>query len=190
MPEQKISVAEAAEQLSQPFTHTAEMPPTLVETDLATGVETKGGLYRWLSLFLALGWVATAIAWWQLGGRQKSAQNATADSETAPTEKSKKQCLFDLKQACDKNNAHAARLALMAWGATRWTATPPRGLTDIAMRLNGKAAELVKVLERALYGKDENSWEGMALYEAIQVYKPKQPVDEETSDSLAPLYLS
>ena len=204
VPELQIEVLPAVDTVSEPKISTPvpkkatattgaqniEMPPTLVETDPATGVETKGGLYRWLSLFLALGWVATAIAWWQLGGRQKPAQNATADSETAPTKKSKKQCLSDLKQACDNNNAQAARLALMAWCATQWTATPPRGLTDITMRLKGKAAQQIKILERALYGKDENSWEGMALYEAIQDYKPKQPVDEETSDSLAPLYLS
>lgn len=166
------------------------MPPVSKPAGTPASPKNEGEIYRGLSLFLALGWMVTAIAWWRLGGRPKPAQSVTINNGTVPLGKSRKQCLSDLKRACDANSAEAARPALLAWGATQWRTTPPRGLIDIAMHLNGKAARQVEILERTLYGKGGNKWEGAALWETIQHYKPEQRAGNSADDSLAQLYLS
>ena len=197
VPEQRIQVLPAAGSAPEPppepspakrETKSLERPPTPAGTGMPGRAEAGEGFFRWLSLFLALGWVATALAWWRLGGRRKPGR--TTAGNTAPAEKGRKQCLAELKRACIANDAEAARSALAAWGATQWPAAPPRGLTDMAARLDGEAARQASILEQALYGRDGGGWEGAALWEAIRHVQPPRTPRESTGDALAPLYPS
>ncbi len=54
--------------------------------------------------------------------------------------------------------------------------------------IEGKAAQEIEALERTLYAKDNNSWEGEALWEVIRNIKPHRPIDEAADETLSKLY--
>jgi len=196
LPEMQIQVLPAEGTASEPLITTPAIatpsnevePQQVPEIARSPGMlKQESNLYRWLSLFLALGWLGTVITWWWL--QKKQAPTAqTTDKAPNRTSKSRKQCLTILKQACQNNSPQAARTALLAWGATQWINSPPHGLTDIAMRLDSKIAEHIKLLERTLYAKNHSDWKGTDLWEAIQNIKAQQETEAGADEVLAKLY--
>lgn len=76
-----------------------------------------------------------------------------------------------LRAACRKNDARAARAALIGWGRARWT-DPPLGLGAMAGRLgNPEVGQAFHDLDTALYGRNaggQASWEGARFFARIR----------------------
>jgi hypothetical protein len=74
--------------------------------------------------------------------------------------------LSRLEAACRRNDARASALALLALGRARWATTPPTNLRDLAERLQQGRNE-IDALDRILYGNEQESWDGAALWAVI-----------------------
>ena len=71
-----------------------------------------------------------------------------------------------LEAACRRDDARASALALLALGRARWATTPPTNLRDLAARLQRGRNE-IEALDRILYGNQQESWDGAALWAVI-----------------------
>jgi hypothetical protein len=137
--------------------------------------------WAWLSIGLALGWLATTLLWlWN--HRRRAPVRAAAP----PSEKS---LVKALGKACAANDAHAAKDALLAWAGRQWPGSQLRSLGDLAARIDGDLQVKTHRLSQCLYGESTSEWDGAPLWQAFnarqrrQIKKPGKPQPE-----LEPLY--
>jgi hypothetical protein len=125
--------------------------------------------WPWISLALALLWVATLIAWWR---ERRRASSAPKEKPVAPSPVIKtarpSAALKTFHEACRNNQALAARQNLLAWARTTWPEHPPTGLNALAERLSDtQLTPLLQELDRACYTLSD--WHGAALAQALKV---------------------
>ena len=74
-----------------------------------------------------------------------------------------------LKEACQSGSAEQAKQALLDWARAHWPEKPPLTASEIAARTGSPAlmAE-ADVLNHALYGENEEKWNGMAFWLAFK----------------------
>jgi hypothetical protein len=150
----------------------------------STAAAARGGALRdpwlWISVALAQLWLGTVLAW---------VLSRRPPREIAPLSAPKARAQF--QAACRRNDAHAARTALLAWAATAWPESPPRGLAALAKRVgDDKASALLLQLGRSLYRGA--AWNGAPLADAINELPPRRDgaggSGNADGDGLAPLY--
>lgn len=144
------------------------------------------GWWPWVSLFLAIGWLATLIIWW-LQARKKY---STAQMETRH-QGSLSKVESQLKNCCMANNAPEAKSKLLAWAKLRWPQNPPASLTALARICPPALAGALDGLDRALYAKAGENWQGDNLWQLFNQYKPTPvAVQVVKGGALQPLYVS
>jgi hypothetical protein len=73
-----------------------------------------------------------------------------------------------VKTACRRNDARAARTALLDWARQSAPAAPPRSLGELEQCLVGEGARAaVRTLDRCLYGPPGDAWAGRQLLLAM-----------------------
>jgi hypothetical protein len=153
--------------------------------------------WQWISIGLALVWLATLGAWlWSR--RSRAAPQATQDGgnprlagapgrpplQRAAADVSKERAAF--RTACEANDAHAARAHLLSWSAALG-GTTPAGINAIAAKISDAAiVELLRDLDRACYAG--GGWKGHALAAALTELPAPSPNTPRQRDGLAPLY--
>jgi hypothetical protein len=130
-------------------------------------------------------WLATLVAWWL--SRRKAPAAAPANPAAAPVmPPAATQARGDFRAACQRNDAPAARRALLAWTLAAWP-DAPQGLGALGRRLGDEriAARLAE-LDRACYAGA--SWDGAALLAVLQDLPT--PARSACADKgrIAPLY--
>jgi hypothetical protein len=152
--------------------------------------------WRWIALGLGVLWLATLAAWFvsrrfgwkQLGRKEETPSSASADALAGGADARQARAAFEA--ACGKNDALAARRALLAWARARSPHAPPAGLNALAKQVDDPAlAVLIRGLDRACYAGQ--SWQdGATLAHALRELPPsKRAVTPSQSESpLAPLY--
>ncbi|MGX5914527.1 BatD family protein [Aliidiomarina sp. Khilg15.8] len=157
--------------------------PTII---LPTG---QTSLWSWLTTLFALLWLLTLILCGWLWFKPRQPQAKVKSSQVpAPSRKP----LQQLKLACRKNDAPAAREALLAWANSRLPGAPAyHDLDSLSAALeNDTLTEQTAHLQRALYAGRQETWEhGDALWQAIQQLhvKDRQPASDSGLPSLYPL---
>ena len=143
--------------------------------------------WEWLSAGLALLWVATLGGW--LWSRRRARAHkphsppAPSARQPTPPDPSKAQAAF--RAACASDDAAAARRHLLAWAQAVW-GSPPAGLNALAAALGKSgAADLVRELDRACYGR--GGWRGPPLAAALTELPPRNHKPRRDR-GLAPLY--
>lgn len=135
---------------------------------------------------LAVILLAGALGWWLL--RRRTLPDATphALAAAAPRERASRRAL---ERACRAGDSHSAARALLDMARAEWPARPPRGLGELAERLEAGAAE-VRALDRSLYGGAASAWDGTALWRALgNGLRPQRTsATGGAHDDLAPLY--
>ena len=127
--------------------------------------------WRWVSLALALAWLATLSGWY--GSRRRAAARLRSsgqprdpwqESTRAATGAGRARAQF--LKACRADDPRAARRNLLGWVEAEWPQPAPSGLNGLA-RLSGNAelAGLLRELDRACYAG--GSWQGEALAKAL-----------------------
>jgi hypothetical protein len=150
-------------------------------------------VWRYVSAFLALGWLATLLLWWRAArawSPKRDVGRAEVSSVTEPENKpSARKLLRQLESACAAGDTDAARRALLEWGGARFSAAPPRSLGALASELPEPAAHEVLDLEAHIYGAATGRWDGRALAGAITALEslPKS-TDSAKHEPLLPLY--
>lgn len=164
-------------------------PPPLVLAPAAPSATAAPAdpVWKWISLALALLWIATLATWamWARAQRRKTpapekpAQSPTFDSTARSAQR-------DFQQACSAGDAVAARRALLAWARRVYADQAPAGLNALARRLDdAQLAPLLNQLDRACYSG--GAWNGDALRQAL-TQLPDQPGQGAAGPRLAPLY--
>lgn len=194
--QQHVSMQPSDPAKTKPHATTVEKPETTTndnnfyldesKTDemIAPPVNFSG--WFWASLFFALLWLMTLGLWWQRRHistqykTQKSLQNFYHENDPKARER------FLL--ACRANDPHQARHYLLKWATTNWPQTPPKGLEDLALRLNSPVtSEALVALDRALYQKQQKTWKGQELAKLLSKF-PNQDQEPNGKTALPKLY--
>jgi hypothetical protein len=147
-------------------------------------------VWRYVSAFLALGWLATALLWWRAASARRAARRqAIPSTKQAEHQPNERKVLRQLESACAASDADAARRALLDWGEARFASAPPRSLGALASELPEPAAHEVLDLEAHIYGSATGRWDGRGLAGAIAALEGMtKPRDSAKHEPLLPLY--
>ena len=151
---------------------------------IQTGVQGLG-IWPWLTGFLAIGWLATGVLLW----RHRRGPRSISTHGRQDLARSRRSVERNLKQACERGDAQAAKAALLEWGNLQWPDSMPKTIGDIEARSSEPFREELCRLNHALYGYEAIVWKGEALWHvfeqsAAQETKTLKPTD----DGLEPLW--
>ena len=95
-----------------------------------------------------------------------------------------------VKRAAKADDLHALRRALLDWGAALWPDVPPRGLTDLAERLDDDVARArLQELDAILFkGESDSPFDTAALLQALNQSRAGQRSGRTDTGGLKPLY--
>lgn len=153
-------------------------------TDIHTAPTQTSSLGLWLSAFFAIGWLLTGVAWW-FSSRKRS---MTSTNKIEPKNIRIKDALRNLQSACNNNDAHACRIHLLTWGKTLFGEKVVT-LDDVAKYANNSALQIEIIqLNTSLYSTKTLSWNGQALWQAVQQVNAASTPQSNTDNSLEPMY--
>ena len=177
IPARRIEVAAATQPMPAP-----PASPMAAAAPVATAQNTPPsptGAWPWISLVLALGWVATALLWWR---HPRTTQPRQRHRPVTPD-------LRAVKRACRQQDANACKTALLDWAQGQWPQRPPTSLGALAARVDGDFATAIGELNQLLYGAAKGDWDASALLRATTQWRRTQAsAADRNSDSIAPLY--
>ena len=145
-----------------------------------------GLLWQAVSAGLLVAWLATLGLWWQ--SRRPSRPSQRNVDPSAPRRSANRRLLRQLRAACEANDAHRAHALLLEWGELRLGGEPPSSLGAMVQRMPEDLAAAVAELERALYGPDEEAWDGRSLAAALAGVDSVGRAPTERGELLLPLY--
>ncbi|MGR8940717.1 MAG: BatD family protein [Gammaproteobacteria bacterium] len=132
-----------------------------------------------VSAALALGWLATLIFFLR---RSPARASEITDQKT---DRDAGEFRKQLKKACADNHAPAAKAALLAWGRQKFDA---RSLGDVAAFCDARLRDEILLLNRVLYSRQAEPWQGKKLYQAFTENKAREHWEPPKDDGLEPLY--
>ena len=153
--------------------------PEKIETAPVIKSQQQTNIWLWISVFLAVGWLVTVIFFLT----KRTAKKAII--EINDSEISLKECIKNLKKACIKNNATAAKDALLEWGRQKFNVS---NLGALAGFCDARLRDEILHLNHALYGKKIDEWQGKKLFQAFTENKAREKIVATEDKSLEPLY--
>ena len=167
---------------SQPATVAPELTPAAPEK-IETGLVIKGSqqinVWLWVSVFLAIGWLLTVFYFLTKRSVAKPV------IENNDPEINLKECIKNLKNACNSDNAQAAKDALLEWGRQKFNTS---NLGAIALFCDARLRDEILHLNHVLYGKEAGQWQGKKLFQAFTENKAREKIAVTEDKSLEPLY--
>ncbi|MEC4747600.1 BatD family protein [Methylomicrobium sp. Wu6] len=183
IPEKMIEVASsgpAAAETVKPLAVNpeAKRQPLVIESQ---ATEQKN-VWIWVSVALAIGWLSTLVFFLTRRPRRKADKHGLHDlqDERAPVE-----YLQHLKKACADHDPLAAKNALLDWGRQKFNTN---SLGAIAARCDARLRDEILALNKALYGKEAEQWQGKKLYQAFTENRARQQWTAAKDDALEPLF--
>jgi hypothetical protein len=169
----------------------AANPPAPTWMSALTRLTGSMPVWVWVIAVLALLWLATLLAWWisAMPKRAVRARPAPQPAATSPgAAPSAHAARNEFQAACRRNDAEAARRALLAWAAAAWPGSAPHGLGALAKEIGDEAvAARLLELDRACYGGV--GWNGAGLLALLRDLPKRPPPGKgRGGDGLAPLY--
>lgn len=136
-------------------------------------------IWIWISVFLASGWLVTLIFFLT----RKPAKPAVMVSDNpAPN---LKDSVKNLKKACSDNDALAAKAVLIEWGRQKFNVA---SLGAVAIFCDARLRDEILQLNRVLYGKEKDQWQGKKLFQAFAENKAREKTISGDDSGLEPLY--
>lgn len=141
--------------------------------------------WRLATLGLGVAWLLTLLLWWRLGSARRrdnpSGLRVSGMPAVSQRMRSIRSALRALKLACRRNDAAAARDALLDWARYEWPEHPPRSVGALAERLPAKLAEPVRALSAVFYSPAQINWSGADLAARIDDLRrlPAQQAEPE-----------
>jgi hypothetical protein len=143
------------------------------------GQTQQSNIWLGVSGFLAVGWLATLVYFLSRRPAEKPVPPA------ATTEVNLNDSIRKLKQACNDNDAVAAKDALLYWGRQKFDAT---NLGAVASSCDARLRDEILLLNQTLYGKDAGQWQGKRLFQAFSENKARERIAQAADSGLEPLY--
>jgi hypothetical protein len=149
--------------------------------------EAGGGYNPWLLLSLALVgvWLITVLAWWWSGRRRRNkARDAGQGADSL------RRLRRELRAACLGHSPARVKELTLAWGRLYWSEDPPASLGEIGRRTHPALADEIRRLNRALYSRNGDEWQGEVFWQAFE-HSLQQNSKSGDGDQgrLEPLYL-
>ena len=143
--------------------------------------------WRWGALVFASLWLLTLAAWWRSNRiRSHLPEEAAHTAEPVISTPRVSAARSAFRQACQHNDAQAARRHLLEWAGALWPQEKLAGLHALAFKLDEDSVRaLLKQLDRACY--TASPWQGEALMEALQNLQAKRIASQPVS-RLAGIY--
>jgi hypothetical protein len=145
------------------------------------------GLPTWITVFLALAWLATMAAWWRGRRRTRGARprhrQADAAPDLAPSSgpaDPMREAVAEVRRAYEAGNAGEARDALLAWGRLVLPESPPSNLARLARRCKEPLRGEILTLEQAFFSPKPLHWERQPVWERLVRFEPL-PEEEPAS---------
>jgi hypothetical protein len=186
IPSRTINVHPAAEGgiVSQQNLEPVPVNPGDQAAPASTGTETNR-FWIWLSLFLALGWMASILAWWIVHRRSTRLEPTPPGVALTSLRKAKRR----LKQTCVGNNVQEARDALLNWANCIDPEQQFSRLSQIARYFGESLKGHIDALNQSLYSQGGTDWDGEALWQACASHTPrsKDHAGKEGGNRLQPL---
>ncbi|EGW23088.1 BatD family protein [Methylobacter tundripaludum] len=183
IPETAITALDAAGTQQAPVTPVApaevQQPQKSEQSTPISIPPQQQNIWLWVSVFLASGWLAT-LAYFLI---KRSAKRPVA--EKSEREIRLEDSVKSLKKACADNNAVAAKDALLAWGRQKYGAA---SLGAIAELSDARLRDEVLYLNRILYSREPDQWQGKKLFQAFVENKAREKIAVTDDDKLEPLY--
>lgn len=148
-----------------------------------SNITDQQNIWRWTSLFLALGWLLTLVYF--LRKRPKKIATDADDSQRLIVEINVKESIKNLKEACGNNDALVAKNALLAWGKQKFNAN---NLVAIAGCCDARLRDEILDLNQTLYGKRNSEWTGKKLLQAFTENKVREKIASNDAPVLEPLH--
>jgi hypothetical protein len=176
IPETTITAAAGTQSAPQPPAVPAvEQPQKIEATPIIQTQPDK--FWLWVSVFLALGWLATLVYFLT----RRTGKKPVIEKDGRHKEMRLADSVKALKKACADNDAVAAKNALLAWG--RQTS-----LGAIAAQSDAQLRDEILHLNRVLYGREADQWHGKKLFQAFVENKTGKKIAVTDDDKLEPLY--
>jgi hypothetical protein len=183
IPETAITALDALGTQQAPVTPVApaevQQPQKAEQSTPITTPPQQQNIWLWVSAFLASGWLAT-LAYFLI---KRSAKRPVA--EKSEQEIRLEDSVKSLKKACADNNAAAAKDALLAWGRQKYGAA---SLGAIAELSDARLRDEILNLNRILYSREPDQWQGKKLFQAFVENKAREKIAVTDDDKLEPLY--
>jgi len=183
IPETAITALDAAGTQQAPVTPVApaevQQPQKAEQSTPISIPPQQQNIWLWVSVFLASGWLAT-LAYFLI---KRSAKKPVA--EKSEREIRLEDSVKSLKKACADNNAAAAKDALLAWGRQKYGAA---SLGAIAELSDARLRDEILYLNRILYSREPEQWQGKKLFQAFVENKAREKIAVTDDDKLEPLY--
>lgn len=168
--------------LSQPATSAAAGTPQAALAAKQTVIEND--IWPWISLALALGWIATMLLLLVNRRRHVDIEHKKPRQKPAPLQPLKKA----VNSACAGRDAHRTKDALLTWARARWPDEAVTSLGDIELRAGQPLAGEIRKLNDALYSR-EADWNPDALLTAFtECARQAKPDVRNETPVLEPLY--
>ncbi len=164
------------------LTKNGDSEPSAASSDFALNVSSPWWpteLWFWISSLVGIAWILTAAGWFY--DRQRLLSKPADFHPEPPRLQQVRQAV---QQACEANDAAAALKALRQWVILRSPNTLPT-LGHIAHYLRIDIA-LLQDMERAAYAPTPPTWQGEALWQAIE--RPATATSLPQKAILPPLY--
>lgn len=126
--------------------------------------------WPYLSLLLACGWAMSALYWWWAWRRRGRGASATAVGEPESLARARR----FLRDTCKRDDAAAARRALLAWGRALLAPRRVDNLDQLERQLGAEFGAEIERLNRVLYAPGPASWEGDSLWRLCQRLEAEQ----------------
>ncbi|MDD1612905.1 MAG: protein BatD, partial [Methylococcaceae bacterium] len=140
----------------------------------------KKNVWVWVSAALAIGWLATLVFFLRRRGPQlEPDKNQLQDAGVSGEYRQ------NLKKACADNDPSAAKSALLEWGRQKFYAN---SLGTIAEFCDARLRDEILALNKALYSKEAEQWQGKKLYQAFTENLARKQWTAAKDDGLEPLY--
>jgi hypothetical protein len=166
----------------------AEAPPMASATVAnAPVVNPLHAPWAWVAVIALIGWAATGALWWHRARSRPSPSEQGATGQGLPADASKSRRIRSLRSACAANDPRQARRILTEWADQLGLSAP--GLAQLAARIEGEAGEEIVRLDRSLYGRIAEPWDGADLARhAERVFALQPPSAMPRQHGLPPLY--
>ena len=156
-----------------------QVTPQKIENGSVIQSREQTNTWLWVSVFLAAGWLITVLVFLT---KRTVAKPVIENNDSEIT---LKECIKNLKNACNSDNALAAKDALLEWGRQKFNVS---NLGAIAMFCDARLRDEILHLNHVLYGKEAGQWQGKKLFQAFTENKAREKIAITEDKSLEPLY--
>jgi len=154
-----------------------------VPTTPISEIKTENFIWQIVAIFSTFGWLITLGF---LFFKHKSTSKIIVKPLENPADISLKTCVKQLKNACEFNDANAAKTALLEWGRRQFD---ENSLGAIATHCEARLRDEILNLNASIYAKNAEPWQGKELFKTFSENNARAKLTTNTkNDALQPLY--